>query len=150
MRRATPFVALVALAGCGGGSGHAARQPARQPARGSSDASLIRGWSRALNAGQYARAASYFARGALVEQTDKFRLPGRRAAEEFNRGLPCRADITEIQDEGSTTLASFRLKRGPGGPCQGDARVRFKIAAGKFTEWRQLPDASQPPPGVQA
>jgi hypothetical protein len=123
-----------ALAGCGGQS---------HP----SDARVIRSWSSALNRGNYDRAASYFAPGAIVEQAEVFRLPGRREALAFNRSLPCRADITDIDDEGATTLASFRLREGPGGPgaaCDGSARVRFRLRDGKFREWRQLPDVSPP------
>jgi hypothetical protein len=142
MRRAA-LVALVALAGCGAEDGRQAPRPV------SSDAKLIRGWSRALNAGDYERAATYFAKDAIVEQTDKVRLPSRAAAIVFNRGLPCKADVTGIEDEGATSLASFRLKRGPGGPCEGGARVRFTIERGKFTEWRQLPE-QPPPPGDTA
>jgi hypothetical protein len=143
MRRAAALVALVgAIAGCGSQGEQRKPAPARrQP----SDAHLIRGWSRALNAGDYRRAAAYFARGAVVEQTQEVRLRSRAAAIVFNSGLPCRADVTGVEDEGATSLASFRLKRGPGGPCNGSARVRFTIKRGKFTEWRQLPEAPTPP-----
>ena len=128
------LAAACALAGCGGES---------HP----SDAQVIRSWSSALNRGDYGRAASYFAPGAIVEQAQVFRLPGRRAALAFNRSLPCRADITDIEDEGGTTLASFRLREGPGGPgasCDGSARVRFRLREGRFREWRQLPESSPP------
>jgi hypothetical protein len=134
-----PLLAACVLAACGGEEGS-------RP----SDAQVIRSWSRALNQGDYDRAASYFAPGAIVEQDQAFRLPGRRAAIVFNRSLPCRADITDIRDEGSTTLASFRLREGPGGPrasCDGSARVRFRVREGRFREWRQLPEA--PPPRGQ-
>ena len=76
----------------------------------------------------------------MVEQVEVFRLPDRRAAEAFNRSLPCRADLTDLKDEGKTTLAAFRLRAGPGGPCHGGARVRFTVREGRFTEWRQLPE----------
>jgi SnoaL-like protein len=134
-----PLLAACVLPACGGEGGP-------RP----SDAQVIRAWSRALNQGNYDRAASYFAPGAIVEQAEVFRLPGRRAAIAFNQSLPCRADITDIRDEGSTTLASFRLREGPGGPgasCDGSARVRFRLQEGRFREWRQLPEA--PPPRGQ-
>jgi hypothetical protein len=133
-RLALALAAASALAGCDGGS---------HP----SDAQVIRSWSSALNRGDYERAASYFAPGAIVQQVQEFRLPGRRAAIAFNRSLPCRADITDIEDEGGTTLASFRLREGPGGSgpsCDGSARVRFRLREGRFREWRQLPDALPP------
>jgi len=143
MRRVA-LLALVVLAGCGS---RPQSKPAAEskPAPASSDAQLIHGWSRALNDGDYPKAASYFARGAIVEQTRKLRLSGRDAAIAFNRGLPCRADVTGVEDEGATSLASFELRRGPGGPCKGSAHVRFRIRRGKFTLWRQLPDAPAPP-----
>lgn len=144
MRRAAllALLALVALAGCGS---EAQRREAPRPKPAASDEQLIRGWSRALNAGDYRKAAAYFARGAVVEQVQEHRLPTRADAIIFNRGLPCRADVTDVEDEGRTSLASFSLRRGPGGPCKGSARVRFKIKRGKFTEWRQLPEAPAPP-----
>ena len=141
MKRAA-LLALVALAGCGS---EAQRKPVPAAGAAASDEQLIRGWSRAINAGDYPKAASYFARNAVVEQVREHRLKGRAAAIEFNSGLPCRADVTGVRDEGRTSLASFRLKRGPGGPCKGSARVRFTIRRGKFSEWRQLLELPAPP-----
>jgi hypothetical protein len=143
MRRAAVLV-VVALAGCGSAEQRKASS-GPTPAPRSSDERLIRGWSRALNAGHYSKAASYFARNAIVEQAQELRLFSRAAAITFNKGLPCRADVTGIEDEGPTSLVSFTLRRGPGGPCKGSATVRFTIKRGKFTEWRQLPEAPVPP-----
>ena len=42
------------------------------------------------------------------------RLRDRAAAIAFNRSLPCRADLTDVDDEGATTLAAFRLREGRG------------------------------------
>ena len=147
MRRVA-VVAAVVLTGCAAGGEDQAPQP--QPRV--SDETRIRSWSTALNAGNYEQAAGYFARGAIVEQTQEIRLINREAAIVFNRSLPCRADVTGVKDEGATSLASFRLKRGPGGPCSGRARVRFTIERGKFTEWRQLPEPGDrpAPPGDSA
>lgn len=160
MRRAAlALVAALAVAGCGGGSDHkgsasakttttertAPRAAPASPGKAPSDAAAIRDWIRSLNAGEYDRAASYFARNALVQQTQTIRLPNHAAAVIFNRGLPCRADVTTIKDEGATSLASFKLRRGPGGACKGSARVRFRIKHGKFTEWRQLAEPAAPP-----
>ena len=142
MRRATLLV-LVALAGCGTAAQQQKEAPKPKPA--ASDEQLIRGWSRALNEGDYPKAAGFFARGAVVEQSRATRLSSRAEAITFNRGLPCRADVTGVEDEGRTSLASFSLRRGPGGPCKGSASVRFTIRHGKFTQWRQLPEAPAPP-----
>ena len=53
--------------------------------------------------------------------------------------------MTDVDDEGDDLLAAFRLRDGPGGRCRGIARVRFRFRNGKFTEWRQLPEAEAPP-----
>lgn len=161
MRAAFALVlaSLFALPGCGLGGGEASDRPgrmqersgaergeegARREPREPEEAERIREWSTALNAGNYARAASFFAEGAIVEQTAAVRLPDRAAAIAFNRSLPCRADVTEIDDEGDTILATFRLREGPGGGCDGGARVRFRFRDGKFAEWRQLAEPAEP------
>ena len=106
---------------------------------------VIRGWLLALNREDFAGAANFFAVGAIIDQGEPFRLPSPAAARIFNAGLPCRADLAGVQDEpGPKSLASFRLREGPGGPCSGIVKVRFTIKAGKFTEWRQLPEEPEP------
>ena len=45
---------------------------------------------------------------------------------------------------GSNVCNTFRLRRGPGGPCSGLTRVRYTIRNGKFTAWRQLPEPEGP------
>jgi hypothetical protein len=145
------LLALALIAGCDdGGKERAERkapkrqaEPLPQPARG--EALLIRKWLFALNAEDYALAASYFARGAIIDQGAPMRLRDAAAARRFNAALPCQADLAGIEDEpGPRTLASFRLRAGPGGPCSGIARVRFTIRKGRFTEWRQLPGRAEP------
>ena len=54
-----------------------------------------------------------------MEQAEELRLADRDAAVAFNRSLPCKADVTDVEDEGDTVLAAFRLRDGPGGPCDG-------------------------------
>jgi hypothetical protein len=138
MRRAAVLLAGVALAaGCGGGD-DARPEP--------SDEQVIRGWIRALNAGDFERAGGYFAQGALVQQADVFRLDTKAEAIAFNRGLPCRADVTDIEKERDTTLAAFRLREGRGGRCAegGSARVRFLIRNGRIAVWSQLPEPAGP------
>ena len=146
MRGPAALVAALALAGCDSGSqDEAATTPAAQD-REPGYARLIRDWSRAINAERYGRAASFFAPGAIVQQGREFRLADRTAAVVFNSTLPCKADVTDVDGRGDTLLAAFRLRDGPGGSCDGSARVRFRFRNGKFTEWRQLPE-DEPSPG---
>ena len=127
-----------------GGDAPSADKRAQPGKGGSGEAAAIRAWSRALNDGDFDRAASYFAPNAIVEQTEEVRLADREAAVAFNRSLPCKADVTDVEDEGDSVLAAFRLRGGPGGGCDGGtARVRFRFEDGKFSEWRQL---AAPPP----
>ena len=42
-------------------------------------------------------------------------------------------------------LATFPLRKGPGGGCSGHVRVRYTIRKGKFTEWRQLEEPEGAP-----
>lgn len=141
MRRAAAIaLLLLGLSGCGGGSDKSSPPPAPPP-----DKEVIRGWLAALDAGDYVAAGSYFAKNALIQQNQVYRLKTRDQAEEFNRELPCRANLGPVKDEGKTSIAVFNLRAGPGGPCHGSTRVRFKIDAGKFEEWRQLPDTAPGP-----
>lgn len=159
MRRTCLYVVLgcLALGGCSvGEDGREGSRPDRaDPAPGGRpgadeperEARAIRGWSAALNRGDFREAASYFADDAVVEQQEELRLPNRAAAEAFNRSLPCRADVTDVDADGATVVATFRLRRGraPGGGCEGGAaRVRFRFRDGKFTEWRQLGEQARP------
>jgi hypothetical protein len=108
---------------------------------------VVRGWSAALNRDDFERAAQYFARGALIQQTERFRLTSRRAALDFNRSLPCRGLVTKVHDEGATAVATFTLLPRPGAPrtsCDTTVRVRFRARGGKFVEWRQLGQRAGP------
>jgi hypothetical protein len=135
------LLALVtALAGCESEPSEPRPEPGER-----SVSRLIGDWLQALEAGDYERAATFFAPGAIVDQGRPFRLRGRAAARFFNATLPCRADLVGVEDEpGAQALASFELRTGPGGPCSGTVRVRFTIRGGRFTGWRQLPQPAGP------
>lgn len=162
MRRAMTLMAaatLLTLAGCSIGGGdddpgapadrrgvppaadHADRA---RPDADAGDREIIDGWVRAVADRRYERAAAFFAPGAVVEQLGEIRLRTRSDAIAFNRSLPCSAELTDVEDEGDTSLAAFRLLPGPGGPCDGSARVRFTIRDGLIREWRQLPEPAAP------
>jgi len=119
---------IAAIGGCGA-------EPEDDPE------AVIRGWSRAVNAGDYDRAGAFFAPNAVVQQVDEVRLGGPADGARFSASLPCRADLTRVVAEQRTSLATFRLRNGRS-PCSGPAEVRFAVREGKLTEWRQLP----PPP----
>jgi hypothetical protein len=142
-------VALATLGGCDlSSSDETERSRPAAPREGpalSYEARVIRGWLLALERQDYAGAAYYFAPGAIIDQGRPYRLNDESAARAFNASLPCRADLIDLDDEGGKVLASFRLRRGPGGECSGIVRVRYTIRKGKFTEWRQLPSEEEPP-----
>jgi SnoaL-like domain len=146
VRLPTLVVALAALAGCDTSS---PESTAERPPSFSYEARVIRGWLLALDRGDYDGAAYYFAPGAIIDQGDPYRLRDASDARAFNASLPCRADLVDVEDEGRRVLATFRLRRGPGGRCSGEVQVRYTIREGKFTEWRQLP-RRDPPPGDPA
>ena len=150
MRPAALIVLGLAVASLGGcdlsSSDDMDRSADAKPARSFSyEARVIRGWLLALDRSDYAGAAYYFAPGAIIDQGDPYRLRDESAARVFNASLPCRADLIGLKHETGTVLASFRLRRGPGGPCSGVVRVRYTIRGGKFTEWRQLPSREAAP-----
>jgi hypothetical protein len=131
--------ATAALAGCGGS------EPA--PHVESPASRLIRDWLMALEHGDYGQAARFFAPGAVVDEGRSFRLdkPGERRF--FNATLPCRADLVGVRPQGGgRVIATFTLRRGPGGECRGLSRVQYRIERGKFTEYRLL----GPPKGSAA
>jgi hypothetical protein len=134
----------ILVAGCGGSSSKPA-PPLHKPLPGES---VVRGWTEALYNGQYERAANYFARGAIVQQSQTIVLTTHIKALAFNLSLPCRAKVTGVRQEPrGVLLASFKLFPGRGGLCAkgGTARVRFFIRHGKIESWRQLPEAPAPP-----
>jgi hypothetical protein len=167
VRRAPALVAVLALAlsGCSLGGGEDDKGPkAKTPTATATgpeappgrrlhgeppEAAQIRGWSRQLNEGHFDQAASFFAPNAIVQQGDVIRLRDRRAAVAFNESLPCRADVTDVQREGHSIVAAFQLRpgKGPRASCDSSARVRFRFARGKFTEWRQLTEPATPSGG---
>ena len=144
---AVVLVALSLLAGCD--EDDEQRPPPPRPETGlrSPEGLMIRDWLMAVKRADYGLAATFFAPGAIIDQGRPFRLETRAAARLFNAGLPCHADLIELEDEGAKVLATFRLTPGPGGPCEGRVKVRYTIVDGRFTEWRQLPGTEPEPSG---
>jgi hypothetical protein len=145
MRRLFIVVVLLALAGCSSPESGSAPEAKPDPLH-SYNGRVIRGWLLSLERQDYAQAAYYFAPNALIDQGHPYRLKTRSEALQFNASLPCRADLIGMRGGGHAhhVLATFRLRRGPGGKCSGLTRVRYTIENGKFTAWRQLPDSAGP------
>ena len=135
-------LAAALLAGCDDDG-----QPEAKPNTGvrSPEGVMIRDWLMSVAHGDFGRAATFFAPGAIIDQGRPFRLRNRAAARLFNQTLPCHADLVALEDEGAKVLATFHLTPGPGGPCHGRVQVRYTIVRGRFTEWRQLPSGQEAP-----
>jgi hypothetical protein len=136
---ALALVATLACAGCGSAS----------------NAEVIRGWARALTAGDLDKAASYFAVPAVIENgSPPVRITSRKQAREFNRLLPCGARLVATTRHGAYTYATFRLTDRVGGDCGPGAGLlaatAFLIRDGKIVQWQRLPDpgGGQPGPSV--
>jgi hypothetical protein len=141
-------VAVALLAGCDSSSSdNPAPQPHAHEGLRSPEGVMIRDWLMAVAHGDFGQAATFFAPGAIIDQGRPFRLPNAAAARIFNAGLPCHADLIQLEDEGAKVLATFRLTPGPGGPCHGRVQVRYTIVHGKFKEWRQLGSGDEEPVG---
>ena len=83
-------------------------------------------FQHALNAERYQKAAGFFIIGVIIDQWQEIQLITRKQILDFNQGLPCKADVTRVVEEKNDTLAYFKLKRGPGGPCHGVVRVQAR------------------------
>ena len=110
---------------------------------GNRDVQVVRSWSAALNAGNDAKAASFFAPNARVVQGQLVAvLRTRRSAVVFNASLPCSGRIVATTVRSHLVTATFVLGQRPGHRCDGPGQTAFaamRIANGKITLWHQLP-----------
>jgi hypothetical protein len=139
------FLALLALAGCGGDS--TSVPGGADPA----DVNVIDGWVTTLARGDVKGAASYFAVPSVVENgTPPLRLDTRARVIAFNASLPCGARLVRAKPAGRFVAATFRLTDRPGGACGpgtgATARTAFAIENGKIVQWRRLPDRAPEQP----
>jgi hypothetical protein len=119
------------------------------------DVDVIREWAKALDAGDLAKAASYFALPVIVENgTPPLRLTSRVQAREFNALLPCGARLVASARHGAYIYATFRLTNRVGGDCGTGsgalAATAFLIRNGKIAQWRRLanPRSRRQPPSA--
>jgi hypothetical protein len=151
-------LALLALAGCGGGS-HAkpAATPPAKPKTSTQEApprrvfkadpknvAVARHWVDALRAGDEGEAASYFALPALVQNAGPlYKLTTRKAVRAFNHSLPCGARFVSAVAGDRYTIVTFELTERPHSPAPcgatGErAATAFRFRHGKISEWRRV------------
>jgi hypothetical protein len=173
-----PLLSALLLGGCGGGRAAKpepttataiapvkpapARSPLALPAdvprnsSGPADAvatRTIRGWARALRAGDLARAGSFWALPAKIQNgTPVLTLSSRADVRIFNGSLTCGAVLTGAgAARAGYTIATFRLteRRGGHGLCGRGvghrARTAVRLRGGQIVGWYRLPDAEPAP-----
>lgn len=163
-------VAVLALAGCGGGedkpdprltlttpkadedaaregSDDAGRAPRRDGPVTKAEEAVVRGWTDALRRGDVERAVSYWRAPAIAANgSQPFRLVTLRAVRHFNEGLTCGARLESVERDKDYVLATFRLtsRRDRPGACRQGvgqlARVLFLLRDGKIAQWIRAAD----------
>jgi hypothetical protein len=113
-------------------------------------ARTIRGWARALQGGDVARAASYWTLPAKIQNgTPVLTLRSHEDLWLFNGSLACGAVLTAAGAAGGYTIATFRLTERPGGDCGGGtgqrARTAVLVRGGRIAGWYRLPDPGTSP-----
>jgi hypothetical protein len=119
---------------------------------------VIRRWLAALDRGDVARAAHYF---ALPSKFQNFGTPVLHIDSEderiaVNLSLTCGARAERTGGAGAYTIVLFRLieRTGPGGGCGsgvgGTARGAILVSGGLIREWYRLPDDPAPQPDEQS
>ncbi|HZS23447.1 MAG TPA: nuclear transport factor 2 family protein [Gaiellaceae bacterium] len=138
MRRPALLAAVLAVAAVGPASASTA-----------TPASIVRAWSKALNANDNQRAAGLFAVGARVIQPGlNVPLRSHALAVAFNDSLPCAGRIIKIAVSGNKATATFVLGHRPKHRCDAPgakAAAVFTIRAGKIVRWQQVPVPTPPP-----
>ncbi len=142
-------LATLALGACGGDDDAPSTEPEGRielPA-GHGSVAVIDDWSRTLSDGDIEGAADYFALPSVVSNgTPPIELSTRDEIVDFNRALPCGAELVGARPLGRLIAATFRLTERPGagecGPGTGNlARTAFLIRDDEIVQWRRLPDA---------
>jgi hypothetical protein len=135
-----------------GGGEEAKKEPKKKPTPG--EVRVIRGWADALRNGRVNEAAEFFAVPTTVlDGTNPQRsLEDKAAVLEFNRGLPCGAQLVEaVRGKGKFVIATFRLTERTGPGAQPGCSVGALAATAILVEdkhivqWLREPDPVQPP-----
>jgi hypothetical protein len=134
-----------------GGGDEEKKAPRKKPTRG--EVSVIRGWADALRAGRVKEAAGFFAVPTVVLDgtNPKRSLADKAAVREFNRGLPCGAQLVDaVRGQGKFVIATFRLTERSGPGAQPGCSVGALAATAILVEdrhivqWLREPDPVQP------
>jgi hypothetical protein len=143
---------VVGVCACGSGGDEEDRRRAGPGPVTREEVAVIRGWSDALRAGRVSEAARYFEVPALVSNpAPVLRLLSRDAVKQFNRGLPCGAELVGTErGTNALVIATFRLTERPGrGMCGTGtgalARTAFMIRRGLIVQWLRVADPAAPP-----
>lgn len=146
-------------AGCGGdgaddmedNGGEGTPPAAEVPGGGDpEDVRVIDAWSSALREGHVEEAASYFKLPSIVQNgTPPLQLDDRADVIDFNKALPCGAELVSATSQGKRTTAVFELTERPGpgecGPGIGSrASTAFVIEGGKIAAWIRVGDPPEP------
>jgi hypothetical protein len=104
--------------------------------------SVVRTWTKRLNAGDNAGVARLFAVPATIIQAPyEYRFTSRAQIAEWHSNLPCSGRIVAISFRKNTTTATFRLGNRGTTQCDGPgtlAAARFTIVKGLITVWQQV------------
>ncbi|MEO5576414.1 MAG: hypothetical protein ABIR67_05810, partial [Gaiellaceae bacterium] len=104
-------------------------------------AHVVLAWSDALNRNDNEAAARYFAPGAVIGQSQQYRLDDPELAMAWNDGLPCAGTIVELRMVDVAVVAIFVLGERPGHQCDAPgarAAAAFVIEDGLITRWQQV------------
>ena len=112
-------------------------------------ANVVLAWSDALNRNDNEAAARYFAPGAIIRQSQEYRLDDAEIATTWNDGLPCAGKVVELRMVDIAVVAIFVLGERPGHQCDAPgqrAAAAFVIEDGLIRLWQQVavPDEGTP------
>jgi hypothetical protein len=152
VRSAVAFtlIAMTSVAGCGGGDdGDSEEIPGGADAE---TVTVIEDWANDLRGGDLEEAADHFRLPSVVQNgTGPISLRTRGQVLAFNASLPCGAELTEAEEHGRFTIATFDLTERPGeGECGSGvgetAKTAFVIEDGLISRWIRVVDEEDAAP----
>jgi hypothetical protein len=105
--------------------------------------SIVRTWTKRLNAGDNKGIARLFTVPATVIQAPyRYRFTTRAEIAAWHAALPCSGRIVAISFRKNSVTATFKLANRGTTPCDGPgtlAAARFTVVKGLITVWEQVP-----------